>query len=63
MNIQDVLRDEVKRLRWEENITFKEISTDLLCMDYHAFINWLHSRTNLGSQRIKQLQDFINCMR
>ena len=48
MEEQNFLRNEVKRLRWAENITFKEIAEDLLDMDYHAFENWLHGRCNLG---------------
>lgn len=62
MNRQDFLRDEVKRLKWEEDITFKELAQDLLDMDYHAFINWLHGRCNLGSSRASILQEYINCI-
>ena len=62
MNNQDILRNQVKELRWKEDITFKEIAIDLLDMDYHAFINWLHGRSNLGIQRAKKLEDYINCI-
>lgn len=39
MNNQDILREEVKKIKWLEDITFKTIAEELLNMNYHAFIN------------------------
>lgn len=63
MNNQDILREEVKKLKWLEDITFKTIAEELLNMNYHAFINWLHGYKNLSSEKIKKLEDFINDMK
>ena len=59
---QDFLRDQVKRLKWQEDITYREVAEDLLGMKYNSFINWLHGYTNLGYERRKQLEEYINCM-
>ena len=63
MNKQNYLREEVKRIKWEEDINYKVIAEDLLCMNYHAFINWLHGYKNLSREKVKKLQDFINDMK
>lgn len=39
MNIQNILRKEVRRIKWEENIKYKTIAEDLLNMKYNSFIN------------------------
>ena len=56
---QEFLRKECKRLKWEEEITYKEIAEDLLDMNYNAFINFLHGYKNLGEERVKILEDYI----
>ena len=63
MNNQNILREEVKKVKWLEDITFKTIAEELLNMNYHAFINWLHGYKNLSSEKIKKLEDFINDMK
>ena len=63
MNNLDILREEVQKVKWLEDITFKTIAEELLNMNYHAFINWLHGYKNLSSEKIKKLQDFINDMK
>ena len=63
MNNQDILREEVKKVKWLEDITFKTIAEELLNMNYNAFINWLHGYKNLSSEKIKKLEDFINDMK
>lgn len=61
MNSQNYYREEIKRLRWEEDITFKEIAINLLDMNYHSFINWLGGRCNLSRNKLLILQDYIDC--
>jgi hypothetical protein len=61
MNEQDFLREQVKKIKWQENISYKTIAEDLLEMDYHAFINWLHCRCNLGREKRIKLNDYISC--
>lgn len=63
MNIQNYLREEVRRLKWEEEISYKVIAQDLLDMKYNSFINWLHGYKNLGRDKIEKLKDFINNMK
>jgi hypothetical protein len=62
MEEQDFLREQVKKLKWQEDIRYKEIAEDLLDMDYHAFINWLHCRCNLGRERALLLKEYISCI-
>lgn len=62
MKEQDFLRDQVKRLKWQEDISYKEIAEDLLGMKYNSFINWLHCYCDLGADRAAQLKDYISCM-
>lgn len=63
MNIQRYFREEVKRLKWEEDISYKTIAIDLLEMNYNAFINWLHGYKNLSKEKLYKLEDFINAMK
>lgn len=63
MDIQVILREEVKKIKWQEEISFKTIAEDLLNMNYHAFINWLHGYKNLSIKKVLILQDFINNMK
>ena len=62
MSEQDFLRKEVKRLKWEAGITYREISQELLCMNYRSFLNWLHGRADLGYEKREILKDYINCI-
>ena len=63
MNNQNILREEVKRIKWEEDINYKVIAEDLLNMNYHAFINWIRGYKNLSNKKMMILQDFINDMK
>lgn len=60
MNEQEFLRKEVKRLKWEENISYKVIAEDLLSMNYRSFLNWLHERADLGYSKRQKLKDYIS---
>lgn len=62
MKDQEILREQVKRLKWQEDITYKMIAEDLLDMNYNSFINWLHNYTNLGYEKTQKLKDYINCI-
>ena len=59
---QDFLRENVKRLKWQENISYKQIAEDLLSMNYNSFINWLHCYADLGSEKAALLKDYIECI-
>ena len=60
MSKQNILREEVRRLKWEEEISYKTIAEDLLSMKYNSFINWLHGYKELGSEKVNILTDFIS---
>lgn len=60
---QNILREEVKKIKWLEDITFKTLAEDLLNMNYHAFINWLHGYKNLSREKAIKLQNFIDDMK
>ena len=36
MKDQDFLREQVKKLKWQEDISYREIAEDLLCMKYNS---------------------------
>lgn len=57
---QNFLREQIKKTKWEEDITYKTISEDLLEMNYNAFINWLRGYKNLGKEKIIILKNFID---
>ena len=59
---QEFLRTQTKRLKWEYDIDYKEISLELLGMDYQAFINWVNGRCKLGRQKAILLQEYIDCI-
>ena len=63
MNKQDYLRMEVRKLKWQKNISYKTIAEDLLNMRYHSFINWLHEYKELSNKRVDILKDFINAIK
>lgn len=60
---QEYLREEVRKLKWEEDISYKTIAEDLLEMNYNAFINWLRGYKNLSRKKVEQLKDYINTMK
>lgn len=60
---QNVLREEVKKLRWQEDVTYKSIAEDLLDMNYNSFINFLRGYKDLGYERMKILKEYIDCMK
>ena len=59
---QCYLREQVKRLKWQEGISYKLIAEDLLDMRYNSFMNFLHGYKELGYNRAKKLKGFINDM-
>lgn len=59
LELQDYLRKRVKRIKWQEDISYKTIAEDLLDMNYNSFINWLRGYCNLGSNRVKILYDYL----
>lgn len=60
---QEYLREEVRKLKWEEDISYKTIAEDLLEMNYNSFINWLRGYKNLSRKKVEQLKDYINTMK
>ena len=59
---QEYLRDQVKRLKWKEGISFKCIAEELLGMKYNSFINFVHGYKKLGNKRVKILKEYIDNM-
>ena len=51
---QEYLREEVRKLKWEEDISYKTIAEDLLEMNYNAFINWLRGYKNLSRKKVSR---------
>ena len=39
---QNYLREEVKRLKWQEGISYKYLAEELLDMKYNSFVNFVH---------------------
>ena len=60
---QNYMRAEVRRIKWEEDISYKTIAEDLLNMNYNSFINWLHNYKDLSIKKILILKDFIDVMK
>ena len=60
MNLQEYFREEVKKLKWKEDISYKFIAKNLLDMNYNAFINWLRGYKNLSREKLEKLKDYIN---
>ncbi len=60
MNLQEYFREEVKKLKWQKDISYKFIANNLLDMNYNAFINWLRGYKNLGTNKLNKLKNFIN---
>lgn len=61
-NEQNLLREQVKRLKWQEDISYKTIAEDLLNMRYESFINFVHGYRDLGYERTKKLKEYLECM-
>lgn len=59
---QKYLREQVRRLKWQENISYKTIAEELLDMNYNAFINFVNGYKRLGYKRIAKLRNYINDM-
>lgn len=59
---QNYLREQVKRLKWQEDISYKVIAEDLLNMKYNSFINFLHGYKDLGYDRVQILKEYIQDM-
>ena len=45
---QNYLREEVKRLKWQEGISYKYLAEELLDMKYNSFVNFVHGYKDLG---------------
>ena len=56
---QEYLRNKCKKLRWEDDITYKEIAEDILEMNYNSFMNFIRGYKNLGEKRAKRLEEYI----
>ena len=56
---QNELREMTKRAKWQEDISYKTIAEDLLCMNYHAFINFLHVYKDLGTSKARKLEEYL----
>lgn len=59
---QDYLREQVRRLKWQEGISYKYLAEELLDMKYNSFINFATGKKNLGYNRTKLLKGFIEDM-
>ena len=59
MREQEYLREQVKRIKWQEGITYKTIAEELLGMNYHSFMNFVHGYKELGYERRKILEAYI----
>lgn len=62
MDKQNYIREQCRRLKWEEEIDYKVIAEDLLNMNYNAFINFMNGYKDLGRERLEILEDYINNM-
>lgn len=56
---QEFLRNNVKKLKWQDDIDYKEIAVDLLNMNVNAFYNFVKGYKELGAERSKLLYDYI----
>ncbi len=59
---QDYLRNCVKKLKWDNDIYYKEIAEELLDINYHSFINWKQGKYELSEQKAKILLDYVECL-
>lgn len=56
---QNYLREQVKKLKWQEDISYKYIAEEVLEMKYNSFVNFVNGYKDLGSERVKILRTFI----
>ena len=59
---QDYLRKCVKKLKWQSDISYKEIAEELLAIKYHSFINWKQGKYELSEGKAKDLLDYVECL-
>lgn len=57
---QDVLRKKAKMMKWKYDVDYRTISEDVLGMNYNSFLNFVNGYKDLGRQRSKILEDYIN---
>ena len=62
MEEQMYLREQVKRLKWQEGISYKFLAEQLLDMKYNSFVNFVNGYKNLGYERAKLLKAYIDDM-
>ena len=56
---QNNLRLDVKKLKWQKDISYKYLAEEVLSMKYNSFINFIHGYKNLGYTRTIILKEFI----
>lgn len=57
---QNYLREEIKRIKWQKDISYKYIANEILKMKYNSFINFVHGYKDLGYERRRILKMFID---
>lgn len=62
MKNQDYIRKEVKLLKLEGIISYKELAEDYLNITYNGFMNWLCGFKNLSTSKIRLLQEIIDIL-
>lgn len=62
MSKQDELRCAVRKLKWQDGISYKEIATELLDMNVNAFYNFVNGQCDLGYKRVRLLTSYLSEM-
>lgn len=57
---QDILREKAKMMKWKYDVDYRTIAEDVLGMNYNSFLNFVNGYKELGRQRSKILEDYIN---
>lgn len=59
--MQEILRKQVKVIKalYGEDFTYKDIA-EMLEININSFYNWLNNYYDLGKEKEKQLQQFVN---
>ena len=59
--MQEILRKQVKVIKalYGEDFTYKDIA-EMLEININSFYNWLNNYYELGREKEKQLQQFVN---
>ena len=57
---QDILREKAKMMKWKYDVDYRTIAEDVLGMNYNSFLNFVNGYKELGRQRSKILDDYIN---